>query len=114
MKKWWGPKGVQCLSVDIDLRIGGKYKIANELPDGSVIWISGQFVKIKRPRLLIYTWGVEDADSANEIVTVSFEPHDQGTNVTITHEQIATRILSEQHRQGWIGCMGGLAAHFQR
>jgi uncharacterized protein YndB with AHSA1/START domain len=111
MTKWWGPKGVTCLSAEVDLRVGGNYRIANELPDGSVIWISGQFEQIERPHLLIYTWVVENESPATERVKVEFEQHEHGTNVTITHEQIPNKVLSEQHQHGWTGCMDGLVEY---
>ena len=111
MEKWWGPKGVSCLSAEVDLRVGGQYRLANELPDGSVLWISGNFEVIERPHLLIYTWVVENENPTEERVKVQFEQHDVGTHVTITHERIATKDLSEQHRQGWIGCMDGLVEY---
>jgi uncharacterized protein YndB with AHSA1/START domain len=111
MKNWWGPKGVNCASATVDLRVGGQYRIANEFPDGSVIWISGLYEFIDRPHLLIYTWNVENKSPCAERVKVHFEAHELGTRVTITHEKIATKALTEQHQQGWTGCLDGLIAH---
>lgn len=111
MKKWWGPTGVTCLSAEVDLRVGGQFRIANGFPDGSVIWISGNFELIERPHLLIYTWIVENESPTTERVEIHFEHHELGTNITITHERIVTKALSEQHQQGWIGCMDGLVKY---
>lgn len=111
IKKWWGPAGVNCLSAEVDLQAGGQFRIANELPDGSIIWISGNFEQIERPHLLIYSWILESENPTTERVEVRFDRHDLGTRVTITHERIATKDLSKQHRQGWIGCLEGLAEH---
>lgn len=111
MKKWWGPKGVSCLSVEVDLQVGGQYRIKNRLPNGSVLWISGKYKVIEKPHLLIYTWIVENENPTTELVEVRFTRHESGTNVIVTHEQIATKILSELHQQGWIGCLGSLAEY---
>ena len=108
IKKWWGPKGVRCLSAEFDLRVGGQYRIENGLSDGSVLWISGNFEVIEGPHLLIYTWVVENESPTTERVVVQFEQHDLGTNVTVTHERIATTTSSEQHQRGWIECIDGL------
>lgn len=113
MQKWWGPQGVNCLAVEIDLRVGGEYRIANELPDKSVLWISGEFEEIEKPHRLIYTWIVENEKPTKERVEVQFNKHDIGTNVIITHERIATKALSEQHQHGWIGCLDGLLNHLR-
>src|SRR5215831_11946252 len=38
---WFGPRDVRCIAADIDLRVGGAYRLGNELPDGRVLWIAG-------------------------------------------------------------------------
>lgn len=111
LQKWWGPAEVRCLSADVDLRVGGRYRIANELPDGAVLWIVGEFEAIERPQLLIYTWTVETESPTMERVTVQFEKHEQGTEVILKHELIPTTNLRDQHQQGWIGCMDGLVEY---
>lgn len=111
LKMWWGPKGVHCIGAEVDLRVGGKYRIGNQLPDGTVLWIVGEFEWIERPRKLVFSWRLEGVESAPERVTVQFEPVGDATEVVVTHERIATRQLREQHEQGWIGCLEGLARY---
>lgn len=108
---WWGPKGVRCLSAEVDLRIGGGYRIGNELPDGSVLWISGVFNRIERPHLLQYSWTVETRSSSAEQVTVHFEQHPRGTLLTVVHELIPSIELRAEHERGWFGCLDGLEKH---
>jgi uncharacterized protein YndB with AHSA1/START domain len=111
MKIWWGPADVRCLSAEVELREGGQYRIANELPDGSVLWISGEYKVVDRPHLLIYTWIVEGANPSTEQVSVRFVPHDLGTEVVITHDLISSSTIRDQHQQGWLGCMDGLVKY---
>src|SRR5216683_3839213 len=59
LKLWWGPQGVKCIDAEVDLRPGGRYRIANQLPDGKILWITGEFEVIEAPRKLVYTWRVE-------------------------------------------------------
>lgn len=108
LQKWWGPKDVRCVSAEVELREGGQYRIANELPDGQILWIRGEFNVIEKPRLLTYTWIVGTANPTTERVSVRFEPHEIGTEVILTHELIITTALRDQHQQGWAGCMDGL------
>ena len=109
LKKWWGPANVRCVSAEIDLRVGGEYRIANELPDKSILWISGVFERVEKPKLLVYTWSTDQARAATEKVTVEFRRSGTGTEVCVRHERIKTRALCDQHRQGWHGCLDGLA-----
>lgn len=111
LQKWWGPVGVRCRSAEIDLREGGRYRIANELPDGAILWIAGEYEKIERPHLLIYTWTVETESPTKERVTVLFEQHAQGTNLTVKHERIQSSELRDRHREGWHGCIDGLVGY---
>jgi uncharacterized protein YndB with AHSA1/START domain len=53
--RWWGPQGVACPAAEIDLRVGGAYRLANRFPDGTVVWIAGVFELIEPPHRLMYT-----------------------------------------------------------
>ena len=108
LQQWWGPTGVRCLSAEIDLRVGGRYRIANEFPDGTVLWITGEYEVVQRPQLLVYSWAVETESPTKERVTVQFEQHTRGTDLIVKHERIHSAQLREQHRQGWHGCLDGL------
>lgn len=108
LKQWWGPKDVRCVSAEVELRVGGQYRIANELPDGTVLWIGGEFEVIEKPNLLIYTWIVETENPSKERVSVRFKQHEIGTEIVLTHDLISSAVLSDQHRAGWSGCLHGL------
>jgi uncharacterized protein YndB with AHSA1/START domain len=99
--------------VEIDLKIGGRYRIGNQLPDGEVVWISGHFEVINRPTELVYTWTVESIEkSLPERVRIRFQSNGDGTTeVIVTHERIGTHETKKQHLQGWLGCLDGLT-HF--
>lgn len=43
LKEWWGPDNVRCVDAEVDLRVGGGYRIANQFPDGKLVWIVGEF-----------------------------------------------------------------------
>lgn len=109
LKQWWGPQGVKCVAAEVDLRKGGRYRIGNQLPDGKILWISGEFEAIEAPRKLVYTWRVEPDTTSVERVTVQFETQGESTEVIVTHERIASEELRERHQQGWVGCLEGLA-----
>ena len=112
LRVWWGPEGVRCAAAEVDLRVGGRYRIGNTFPDGRVIVLVGEFEVIERPKRLTYTWRVEGSPGASERVTVRFEPRDGATEVIVTHERIPDETLRDQHRRGWEGCLDGLARFF--
>lgn len=107
---WWGPGPVTCPQAKVDLRVGGEYRIANRLEDGSILWITGEFIEIDRPSRLVYSWLVMD-QSVPSRVTVTFVEQDGGTLVRVEHDRIANRELAENHEMGWNGCLDGLAKY---
>ncbi|HEX4334512.1 MAG TPA: SRPBCC domain-containing protein [Polyangiaceae bacterium] len=110
LRAWWGPKPVTCSSAEVDLRVGGSYRISNLLPDGRIFIIEGQFRVVERPHRLVYTWCAgEDRQS---LVTVRFEPRGDATEVIIVHEQIPGDTIRDSHGTGWTGCLDGLERHF--
>lgn len=109
LRQWWGPTGVRCIAAEIDLRVGGAYRIGNLLPDGAVLWISGQFEVVESPRRLVYSWRVGDEPVSR--VTISFAAiSETSTEVEIHHEQIHSDPVRDDHQRGWIGCLDGLEA----
>jgi uncharacterized protein YndB with AHSA1/START domain len=113
LRNWWGPKSVECIDAEVDLRVGGRYRIANEFPDGKVLWISGEFEAIEPPYRLVYTWRVGSVADLDERVTVTFEPRGEETEVVVMHERIATPAMRDMHEQGWLGCLDGLVEYLE-
>jgi uncharacterized protein YndB with AHSA1/START domain len=110
LRAWWGPRPVRCVDAEVDLRVGGRYRIVNRMPDGSDLVIAGAFTQIERPHRLAYTWSVGETASP-ELVTVRFDAQGAGrTEVIITHAQIATPKARDSHAMGWEGCLDGLGA----
>lgn len=112
LQRWWGPAAVDCPAAEVDLRTGGRYRIANRYPDGSVVWISGEFVVVAPPHLLEYTWRLEPESQEQERVTVRFESRSGLTDVSVVHRRIAARVARDGHRRGWHDCLDGLASYF--
>jgi uncharacterized protein YndB with AHSA1/START domain len=109
--QWWGPKGVVCVDPEMDLRVGGHYRIGNQFPDKKVLWIVGEFEVVDPPHRLTYTWRMEGISKTPERVTVRFEPQGEVTEVIVTHERIPNQTLRDQHQHGWQGCLDGLAGY---
>jgi uncharacterized protein YndB with AHSA1/START domain len=110
LQAWWGPAGITCNRAEIDLRVGGKYVIGNDIGDNQTVVIEGEFVLIDPPHQLVFTWLIAGNEAA-ELVTVTFEPAMDGTDVTICHEKIGSEQSRARHLDGWLGCLDGLVAH---
>ena len=102
-----------CSGIEIDLRVGGHYRIANQQPDGNIVWIFGEFVQVKPPTRLVFTWQLERAPPTPERVTVRFEAYDEDTEIIIVHERIASDTIRQSHDEGWRGCLDGLDSYLR-
>ena len=107
--QWWGPRPVRCIGAELDLRVGGRYRLVHAMPDGSKLVVSGELRVVERPRELAYTWRVDDGVEG-ELVTVRFEPRGSSTEVIVTHERIGSPTIRATHELGWNGCLDGLVS----
>jgi uncharacterized protein YndB with AHSA1/START domain len=112
LRVWWGPRPVMCSDAEVDLRVGGRYRIVNVLPDGSHLTIHGEFRVVEAPRKLVYTWRMGGGAGESSLVTVRFEPRGDATEVVVVHEDIPSEPVRDSHEQGWTGCLEGLERHF--
>jgi uncharacterized protein YndB with AHSA1/START domain len=112
LRAWWGPRPVTCSGAEVDLRVGGRYRISNLLPDGSTLVIQGEFQVVEAPHKLVYTWRAGEDQVSR--VTVRFEPSGDETEVIVVHEQIPNERLYESHEGGWSGCLDELERYFER
>lgn len=110
VKQWWGPPPFTCPIAQIDLRVGGCYRLANLGLDGEIIWISGEFTHVEIPVALSYTWKLSTQEGEPSLLHVSFHDHPEGTEVRIHHERFADVGARDEHALGWQGCLGKLGS----
>lgn len=111
LKKWWGPEGYATPSAEVDLRVGGKYRLGmRKLPDGEIFYLSGIYREVRPPERLVYTWRWEAQPEHGEtLVTVEFREVGDSTEVVLTHERFPTEKARDDHNRGWSGCLDRLA-----
>lgn len=86
---WWGPFGPEGTTGDIELRVGGVYRVGLRAPDGSEHPSRGVISELV-PLTKIVIEGDPNASDAcgaglppNTVVTVLFEDDSLGTKVTL-------------------------------
>jgi uncharacterized protein YndB with AHSA1/START domain len=110
LTQWWGPGPVVCPRAEVDLREGGSWRLANLQPDGTVLWVSGAFQRVRAPEELIYTWSFSHMPGAPTLVRVEFRVHAEGTELVLTHERFAVEAVRDMHLEGWGMCIDKLEA----
>ena len=110
MKKWWGPDGYETPSAEIDLRVGGSYRIAMKSSHGNTYYLSGTYRAIRPPEKLVYTWRWEaEPEQGETLVTVEFLDLGGSTEVVLTHDLFPSEKARDEHGKGWTGSLNRLA-----
>jgi uncharacterized protein YndB with AHSA1/START domain len=92
LTKWWWPDGFTCPAAEVDLRVGGTYRLAMEWP-GSISadaqfshYMGGEYYEIDRPHRLVMS-GRAVNDQQGELfatlIELTFEARDGGTALTM-------------------------------
>ncbi len=115
LAKWWRvADGYSTPIAEVDLRVGGQFRLGMQAPGSNEIDIvTGTFKIVTPPVKLVYTWLWEGSgsDRGETLVTVEFHDLDGKTEVILTHERFRDDAERELHSQGWQGCLDQLEVH---
>ncbi len=110
LRHWWGPDGFVSPTVEVDLRVGGQYRIAMKPPEGPLMYLTGKYREVRPPVRLAYTWSWEhDPDRRETLVTVDLHDIDGDTEVVVTHTGFRDAKDRSDHLIGWNGSLDRLA-----
>ena len=110
LKRWWARPGFTVVDAQVDLRIGGGFRIDTRPDVGNVFSVFGSYREVRAPERLVYTWAWQGTrmDGIETLVTVDFREVGQDTEVLLTHEGFSTEGDHMAHRDAWIGCFDRL------
>jgi uncharacterized protein YndB with AHSA1/START domain len=113
LEKWWWPNGFTCPAAEVDLRVGGKYRLAMEWP-GTIPaesqfshHMGGEYYEIDRPHRLIMSGRAvndEQGELFATLIEVTFEARDGGTALTVRQsyfEPMPPAGAMAGAQQGW-------------
>ena len=60
VKQWFGPSGCEVLAAEIDLQVGGAYRIRVRSDRHGEMVVGGKYREISEPARLVFTWQWED------------------------------------------------------
>jgi uncharacterized protein YndB with AHSA1/START domain len=101
--KWWGPEGFTATSLEFNPRVGDRYRIEMQPPEGDPFYLTGEFREVDPPARLAYTfvWEDPDPDDVETLVELSFRDLGESTEVVLTQGPFKTEPRRELHRNGW-------------
>ena len=98
---WMAPGSVRRAVVELDARVGGRFRIVMQGPDCDHPH-EGEYLVVERPRRLVFTWISAATGGLATTVSVELAPHGRGeTELTLTHEGLPDEAAGDRHRSGW-------------
>jgi uncharacterized protein YndB with AHSA1/START domain len=103
LASWWGPQGFTTPEIDLDLRVGGRYRLTMQPPGEEPFHLSGEFLAIDAPSRLVYSfrWEEPDPDDRMTVVTLSLLDIGNATELSLRQGEFATEARLALHRDGW-------------
>lgn len=114
MTRWFAPEGLSVPEVEVDLRVGGRWKVTMREPGGADHVAVGVYRELDPPNRLVTTWrwvpeGEEDPVGPEEtIITVELRAEGEGTRVVMIHEGFRTPESRDRHTEGWSSSLSNL------
>jgi len=111
LKAWFGPEEIVSVPVaEVDLRVGGRFRVAMLAADGETHDVSGVYQELVPNRKLVFSWAWRSTPERESRVTVQIEPDGNGCELVLRHEQFFDEAACEGHSHGWTGALVKLDA----
>ena len=116
LANWFAPEsGFTTVVHEIDLRVGGRYRIEMISPVGVPHTAMGEYREVTPGVRLAFTWKwAERAEMEETIVTLDFLPHASETELVLTHSLFLSEDVRDHHQTGWSGCVARLVPLLER
>ena len=118
LTKWWGSDDTYRAAVmEVDLRVGGKWKTSGRNREGKPFTVFGVYRIVDPPALLEFTWKHDFYDGAlaeaETVVRYELEERDGATQLRVTHSGFTKLAGREDHSAGWKTVMAWLKKHVE-
>jgi uncharacterized protein YndB with AHSA1/START domain len=114
LTRWFGPEETEAvLEAEVDVRVGGRYRIAFTTNDGERHDVGGVYQVVQRPHKLVFTWAWRTTPERESLVSILLQADGSGTRLAFRHEQFFDEVARDNHRRGWAGTFEKLDRYLQ-
>jgi uncharacterized protein YndB with AHSA1/START domain len=103
LARWWGPQGFTVPGLTYLPRVGERYRIEMQPPEGDRFYLTGEFREVDPPARLAFTfvWEDPDPDDVETLVSLSLRDLGDSTEVALVQGPFKTEARRALHREGW-------------
>ena len=108
---WWGAtESAKKPIAETDLRIGGRFRVQFWGNNDEHHSVSGIYREVVANRKLSFSWAWQSTPERESLVTIDLNPVNDGTMLTLTHEQFFDEKARDDHGRGWNASLDRLEA----
>jgi uncharacterized protein YndB with AHSA1/START domain len=109
LSRWFGPGDTSSVTqAELDVRVGGRYRIAFGTSDGQRHEVSGAYLEVEPPRKLSFSWAWQSTPERVSRVTIELVPAAGGCEMRFRHDRFFDQAARENHERGWSGALAKL------
>jgi uncharacterized protein YndB with AHSA1/START domain len=103
LSRWFGAAGRPdaVTEAEVDLRVGGRYRMVSRLPGGETYDVSGEYQEVVPHRRLVFTWAWQSTPDRVSRVSIDFVERDGGTDLHFVHDRFFDEQARISHEHGW-------------
>jgi uncharacterized protein YndB with AHSA1/START domain len=102
LMRWFGPSPETIATLaEIDLRVGGHYRIAFQSPDGEQNQVAGEYLEVQPQQRLVFNWAFHTTPERVSRVSITLTPVADGTELTFVHDRFVDSQARDNHERGW-------------
>jgi uncharacterized protein YndB with AHSA1/START domain len=103
LMRWFGPvEDPSDTTAEIDLRVGGRYRIAFGHLHGSRHEVSGVYHEVVPHRRLVFSWAWKSTPERVSRVSIDLKPLADGTELHFVHDRFFDEKARINHERGWL------------
>jgi uncharacterized protein YndB with AHSA1/START domain len=103
--QWMCPGEMSAPKVELDVRVGGRYRIEMQRPDGEAWIVGGVYREVRAPERLAYTWKWEEDPGTppgpETLVTIDLHDRGDATELVLTQTLFTSEESRDNHQHGW-------------
>jgi len=111
MTHWWGAtENPRTPIAETDLKVGGRFRVQFWGANDEHHSVSGIYREVVPNRKLSFSWAWQSTPERESLVTIDLNPVNDGTMLTLTHEQFFDEKARDDHGRGWNASLDRLEA----
>jgi len=108
---WFGPNGFTLPVCEMDVRVGGSYRLCMRASSGWEHYTHGVYREIVPAERIVWTSVFEDVPGSEILTTVTFAEHEGKTKLTVHQTYSFESDATRGAPQGWTETLEHLAAY---